>query len=290
VAKAKPLTFLSVADIPPLSVDADTDALAARDLLAAAAREAGRLALEYFRPGARTSAQVETKVGGSPVTDADLAADSLLKRRLQDGLPEAGWLSEETVDDFERLTRRSLIVVDPIDGTRAFVIGDPRWAVSAALVVDGRPVAGVVHAPALDETYAAARGGGATFNGATLVAAAGWPPRVAAGPKPIIQAMAAKLGSPVEITSRVPSLAYRLCMAARGAVDFAVAAENSHDWDIAAADLLLEEAGARLIEASGARLLYNARHVLRGALLAAPDAAASGLIEAFHDAIGWRPN
>jgi myo-inositol-1(or 4)-monophosphatase len=273
-----------------LNVDADSDALAARDLLASAAREAGRLALEYFRPGARTSAQVETKVGGSPVTDADFAADSLLKRRLRDALPEAGWLSEETIDDFERLARRSLIVVDPIDGTRAFVIGDPHWAVSAALVVDGRPVAGVVYAPALDETYAAARGGGATFNGATLAAAEGWPPRLAAGPKSIVQAMAAKLGSPVEITPRVPSLAYRLCMAARGAVDFAVAAENSHDWDIAAADLLLEEAGARLIDGSGERLLYNVRHVRRGALLATSESAAPRLIGAFRAAIGWRPD
>jgi myo-inositol-1(or 4)-monophosphatase len=272
-----------------LNVDADGDALAARDLLASAAREAGRLALEYFRLGARTSAQVETKVGGSPVTDADLAADLLLKRRLRDAWPEAGWLSEETVDDFERLARRSLIVVDPIDGTRAFVIGDPHWAVSAALIVDGRPIAGVVHAPALDETYAAARGGGATLNDAKLIAT-GWPPRVAAGPKPVIHAMAAKLGSPVEITPRVPSLAYRLCMAARGAVNFAVAAKNSHDWDIAAADLVLEEAGARLVDASGERLLYNARHVRRGALLAASDSAALRLIEAFRAAIDWRPN
>jgi myo-inositol-1(or 4)-monophosphatase len=273
-----------------LSVDADIDALAARDLLASAAREAGAVALEYFRPGARTSAQVEIKVGGSPVTAADLAADSLLKRRLLEALPEAGWLSEETIDDFERLARRSLIVVDPIDGTRAFVTGDPHWAVSAALIVDGRPLAGVVHAPALDETFVAARGGGATINGAQLAAAEGWPPRAAAGPKPILQAMAAKLGSPVEITPRVPSLAYRLCMAARGAVDFAVAAENSHDWDIAAADLLLEEAGARLIGASGERLLYNGRHVRRGALLATSDPAAPRLIEAFRAAIGWRPN
>ena len=289
-AKAKPQTFLFPADISPLNVDADADALAARDLLASAAHEAGRLALEYFRPGSRTSAQVETKVGGSPVTGADLAADSLLKRRLRDALPEAGWLSEETLDDFERLARRALIVVDPIDGTRAFVIGDPRWAVSAALVVDGRPIAGVVHAPALKETYAAARGGGATFNGATLAAAARWPPLAATGPKFILEAMAAKLGSPVEIAPRVPSLAYRLCMAARGAVDFAVAAENSHDWDVAAADLLLEEAGARLIDASGEQLLYNVRHVRRGALLAASEAAAPRLIGAFRAAIGWRSN
>ena len=268
-----------------MSVDADVDAAAVRDLLVFAAREAGRLALEYFKPGARTSAQVETKAGGSPVTHADLAADSLLKRRLRDALPKAGWLSEETVDDFERLACRSLIVVDPIDGTRAFVIGDPRWAVSAALIVDERPIAGVVHAPALDETYAAARGEGATLNGAALVPVTAWPPRVAAGPKPIVQAMATTLGVSIEITPRVPALAYRLSMAARGVVDFAVAAENSHDWDIAAADIVLEEAGARLIDASGERLRYNARQVRRSALLAAPDAAAPRLLEAFRAAV-----
>ncbi len=150
-----------------MSVDADIDALAARDLLVSAAREAGAVALEYFNPGGRTSAHVVTKAGGSPVTDADLAADALLKRRLRAALPDAGWLSEETVDDFERLSRRSLIIVDPIDGTRAFMTGDPRWAVSVALIVDERPVAGVVYAPALDETYAAARARGATFNGAS---------------------------------------------------------------------------------------------------------------------------
>jgi myo-inositol-1(or 4)-monophosphatase len=267
-----------------LSVDADTNALAARDLLVSAAREAGAVALEYFNPGARTSAHVVTKAGGSPVTDADLAANSLLKRRLQEALPDAGWLSEETVDDFERLSHRSLIIVDPIDGTRAFVTGDSRWVVSVAFVVDERPVAGVVYAPALDETYAAACGRGATFNGATLAPVAGWPARVAAGPKPIIEAMAAELGAAVEIVPRVPALAYRMCLVARGSIDFAVAAENSHDWDIAAADLLLEESGARLVDASGERLRYNSRQVRRGALLAASDKAAPRLIKGFRAA------
>jgi len=101
----------------------------------------------------------------------------------------------------------------------------------------------------------------------------------------MIQAMAAELGATVEIAPRIPSLAYRLCMAARGVVDFALAAENSHDWDIAAADIFLEESGARLIDASGQRLLYNGRQVRRGALLAAPDAAAPRLVEAFRAAI-----
>jgi myo-inositol-1(or 4)-monophosphatase len=267
-----------------LNVDADIDALAARDLLVSAVREAGALALEYFNPGGRTSARVVTKAGGSPVTDADLAADALLKRRLQEALPDAAWLSEETVDDFERLSHRSLIIVDPIDGTRAFVTGDSRWVVSVALVVDERPIAGVVYAPALDEIYAAARGYGGTFNGAPLVSSADWPPRAAAGPKLIIETMAAELGAPIEIVPRVPALAYRMCLAARGFIDFAVAAENSHDWDIAAADLLLEESGARLIDASGERLRYNSRQVRRGALLAAPDAAAPRLIKGFRAA------
>jgi myo-inositol-1(or 4)-monophosphatase len=273
-----------------LSVDAVTDALAARDLLVSAAREAGAVALEYFNPGARTSARVVTKAGGSPVTDADLAADALLKRRLREALPDAGWLSEETVDDFERLSRRSLIIVDPIDGTRAFVTGDPRWCVSVALVVGERPVAGVIYAPALDEIYAAARGRGATFNDAPLSPVDGWPPRVAAGPKPIIEAMAAELGASVEIVPRVPALAYRMCLAARGLIDFAIAAENSHDWDIAASDLLLEESGARLIDASGERLRYNSRQVRRGALLAASDAAAPQLIRGFRAATGSSAN
>ena len=272
-------------------VEADRSALAARDVLAAAAREAGALALGFFRLGAPTSAHVESKVGGSPVTEADLAADALLQARLGEAFPEAGWLSEETADDLARLSRRSLVVVDPIDGTRAFVAGDPRWAVSAALIVDGRPVAGVVHAPALDETYVAARGAGAELNGAPIVAStrAGRSRLDVAGPKAVVQAMAARLGVSIEVSPRVPSLAYRLCMAARGAVDFAVAWEHSHDWDIAAADCVLEQAGARLVDATGERLIYNTRQVRRGALLAAPEAMAPRLLEAFRASTGARP-
>ncbi|MBV8442482.1 MAG: 3'(2'),5'-bisphosphate nucleotidase CysQ [Hyphomicrobiales bacterium] len=271
-----------------MNVDADRSALAARDCLAAAAREAGALTLGFFRLGAATSAEVQSKFGGSPVTEADLAADALLNRRLREAFPDAGWLSEETADDAERLERRSLLVVDPIDGTRAFVTGDPRWAVSAALVVDGRPVAGVVHAPALDETYAAARGAGATFNEAPISVAGAYDPRrfSAAGPKPILEAMGARLGATVDIAPRVPSLAYRLCLVVRGAIHFAVAGANSHDWDIAAADLLLEEAGARLTGGSGERLLYNTRHIRRGALLGVPEPLAPRLLEAFRAAAG----
>ncbi len=271
-----------------MNVDADRSALAARDCLAAAACEAGALALGFFRMGAATTAEVHAKPGGSPVTEADLGADSLLKQRLRQAFPEAGWLSEETADDLERLQRQVLLIVDPIDGTRAFVAGDPRWAVSAALVVDGRPVAGVVHAPALEETYAAARGAGATLNGAAIAVAGAFDlGRLrAAGPKSILQAMGARLGAPMDIVPRVPSLAYRLCMAARGAIDFAVAAADSHDWDIAAADILLEEAGARLVDRGGERIDYNTREIRRGAMLCAPELLAPRLLDAFRAAAG----
>lgn len=271
-----------------MSIEADRSALAARDCLAEAAREAGELALGFFRRGAATSARVESKPGGSPVTEADLAADAFLKARLSEAFPEAGWLSEETADDLVRLARRTLLIVDPIDGTRAFLAGDPRWAVSVALVADGRPVAAIVHAPALGETYAAAAGAGATLGGASIAAAApvDAPRLKAAGPKATLQAMEARLGAVVEATPRVPSLAYRLCMAARGAVDFAVAAGESHDWDIAAADLLLEEAGGRLVDARGERLIYNRSRIRRGPLLATSDALAPRLLEAFRAASG----
>ena len=214
----------------PLSVETKWDAPGARDLLAAAAREAGDVALAWFRPGGKTTAAVQSKAGGSPVTEADFAADAYLKRRLGEAFPEAGWLSEETPDSEARLDRRALIVVDPIDGTRAFIDGDPRWTVAVALIVDGRPLAGVVHAPALGETYAAARGAGAHMNGARLAFAAGRARRAdykVAGPKPLLKAMGDRLGATLDIRPFVPSLAYRMCMAASGALDFAVAGANS---------------------------------------------------------------
>ena len=268
-----------------MTADANRDALA---LLAAAAREAGEVARAFFRPGATTSAAVKSKPGGSPVTEADLAADAFLKRRLGEAFPEAGWLSEETADAAARLDRRALIVVDPIDGTRAFVAGDPRWTVSVALIVDGRPIAGVVHAPALERTYAAARGAGAQLNGRPLVSAvrSEGPGYTVAGPKPLLNAMGVHLGAIMDIRPFVPSLAYRMCLAADGAFDFAVAGANAHDWDVAAADLVLEEAGGRLVEIEGERLQYNQPRIHRGALLGTPDALAPQLLEAFRAAAG----
>src|ERR1700719_3875622 len=125
-----------------------------------AARGAGTLALAFFRPGAATSAGISHKVGGSPVTEADYIFDRFLKQRLETLVPEAGWLSEETADTSTRLSKDIVLVVDPIDGTRSFMRGHGAWAIAIALVEQGRPLVGVVPAPAAGETYVAVRGGG----------------------------------------------------------------------------------------------------------------------------------
>ncbi len=235
----------------------DKDAVLA--LLIEAALAGGEIAMRYFRPGAGTAARIDYKHGGSPVTEADLEVDRFLRNRLCAALPQAAWLSEETADDLRRLDFGHVIVVDPIDGTRGYVEGDRRWAVSIALVGDGRPVAGVVHAPAMGQTYAARAEGGARRNGTEIhVTRRGLLPGAAlAAPagfiRPLIQAV------PVNLGEKVPSLACRFAAVAAGDIDCAVASPNAHDWDIAAVDLILHEAGGLLSAADGLPLTYNRR-------------------------------
>ena len=143
-------------------MDFATDAaLALMPAVREAAREAGRIACRYFERGAKTTARIWSKHGGSPVTEADVAVDSFLKVELSAALPAAAWLSEETADDPARLDARRVWIVDPIDGTRAFLSGHPDWCVAIALLIDGEPVLGVIAAPAHDTLYEGCRGGGA---------------------------------------------------------------------------------------------------------------------------------
>jgi myo-inositol-1(or 4)-monophosphatase len=248
------------------------DAAAARDRLIEAACAAGRIALAHFTAGKRTPARIDYKGGGSPVTEADLAVDAFLKTELSGAFPDAGWLSEESEDDAARLGRSRLLVVDPIDGTRAFIDGDPRWSVSIALVVAGRPAAGVVHAPALNETYAAAARLGAALNGRRI--AVSKRPRLdgarIGGPRAMIEAIERVAGLSLALQPKIPSLAYRIALVASGALDVALASDKAHDWDIAAADLILAEAGGALVDAAGKALNYNREDTLHPVLLAAP--------------------
>jgi len=184
--------------------------------------------------------------------------------------PSAGWLSEETADDLSRLELADLVVVDPIDGTRAFLAGDPRWAVSIAFVHDGRPIAGAIHLPALGQTYKAAVGCGAWRDDAPIHAAhrrnlAG---ALIGGPRSMVAALARAARVELAAAPRIPSLALRLAQVADGALDVGLASASANDWDVAAADVILAEAGALLVDARGQILHYNRQSVRHGALLA----------------------
>ena len=134
-----------------------SDYAADLDLIRDAAIAAGELALSEREGGLK----IWSKSGGSPVTSADMAVDRVLRATLLGAWPGYGWLSEETADTPERLSKSRLFVVDPIDGTVAYMKGKPWWCIPIAVVEDGRPIAAVIHAPALNETFAATLGGGA---------------------------------------------------------------------------------------------------------------------------------
>jgi myo-inositol-1(or 4)-monophosphatase len=234
--------------------------------LAAAVREAGALAFSTYQRPLRSWIKGQS----SPVCEADIAVDDLLRERLVGQTPGFGWLSEESVDDPSRLAARFVWVVDPIDGTRAYIAGLPDWTVAAALVEDGRPVAACVYAPATDEFFAAQAGSGATLNGAPIAATTGHTLADArvAGPRSVLERLAAA-APPFVTTPRIHSLALRLTRVAQGALDVAFAGGNSYDWDLAAADLLVHEAGGAMTPLGGGSLIYNRPEPRHRALVAA---------------------
>jgi myo-inositol-1(or 4)-monophosphatase len=248
--------------------------------LAACVREAGALALSMF--GAPINNW--TKAGSSPVSDADIAVDGLLRDRLTGEHSGIAWMSEESVDDPARLAARYVWIVDPIDGTRAYLAGSADWTVSAALVEHGRPIVACLYAPVTEEFFVATVNRGATCNGAPIAATSGSSLANAriAGPKSYLERVAA-VSPPLIIMPRVRSLALRLARVAHGACDIAIAGVNSHDWDLAAADLLVHEAGGVLTPVGGGAVTYNLPVPRHGMLVAAGRDRHAALIELLRD-------
>jgi myo-inositol-1(or 4)-monophosphatase len=234
------------------------------ELLRDAAREAGAIAMRYFGK----SPEVWMKGGTSPVSEADYAADAYLRETLLKARPGYGWLSEETADDLARLNARRTFVVDPIDGTRAFLEGNNTWCVSVAVVEQGKSLAGVLDCPAKKEVYWAIPGSGAFCNGVQIaVRPVASQPEVA-GPKAFVDQLPADLLERVRRVAYVPSLAYRLAMIASGTIDASFVKPNSHDWDIAAAGLILNEAGGGLVDTEGFSPLFAREKIKHSALAA----------------------
>jgi myo-inositol-1(or 4)-monophosphatase len=228
-----------------------------------ATREAGAVAMARWRG----EFAHWDKVPGEVVSELDLELDALLIERLGGIDPEAGWLSEETADSAERLLVPRVWVVDPIDGTRDFVRGRRGWAVSVALVEGGRVIAGVLDAPARDEHWAAAAGEGATLNGAPIRASL----RTALHGSRVPADILPKGDVDLVMVEKPNSIALRIAMVAKGDADLLAAMRWGHEWDIAAAALIAEEAGARVTDALGRTLRFNStKGEMFGVLACAP--------------------
>lgn len=226
-----------------------------RDAVVAAIQEAAALAFASWRDGAAPDAKVREKSKDNPVSDIDIAVDALLTTRLRAILPEAAWLSEETIDDPSRLDARLLWLVDPIDGTRDYVRGRSGWCVSVALVADGLPVFAVMAAPAQDKIWIAASGEGVRCNGTLLSGSirqdfAG--ARVPADDLP-------RVDSDLVTVDKPNSIAMRMTMVACDRADLVATLRWGNEWDIAAAHLVAQEAGGIVTDALGQTITYNKR-------------------------------
>jgi myo-inositol-1(or 4)-monophosphatase len=219
------------------------------DRVAAVAAEAGALAL------ARSTERYDRweKAGGEPVCEVDIAVDMLLRERLRAIDPGAGWLSEESLDDKTRLDARRVWVVDPIDGTRDFLRGRPGWAVSIALVEDGRPLIAVLDAPARGEVWLARAGEGATRNGVPIHVT----PRTELAGARVPADQLPRRDADLVAVAKPNSIALRIAMIAAGEADLVATLRWGHEWDVAAAVLIAAEAGATVTDALGEPLGFN---------------------------------
>lgn len=230
------------------------------DLLIDAARAAGDIARGYFN----ASPEVWEKSGGQgPVTEADLHVNRQLSADLQAARPDYGWLSEETEDGAARLKTDRQFIVDPIDGTRAFIEGNKDWAHSIAITENGKPIAAVVYLPMRDALYAAASGEGATLNGAPLQTRSDRPIHEATvlSTKPNMAPKHWINGAPPAFKRTFrSSLAYRLALVAEGRFDAMLTLRPTWEWDVAAGVLIVTEAGGSASDQAGAIPKFNNPH------------------------------
>ena len=251
-----------------------------REAVIAATQEAAALAYASWRDGAVPDAKVWEKSKNNPVSDIDMAVDALLTKRLNAILPEAAWLSEETVDDPSRLNARLLWLVDPIDGTRDYVRGRSGWCVSVALVADGVPVFAVMAAPAEGKIWVAASGEGVTCNGDKLAGSTREDFSGARVPADNVP----RVDSDLVIVHKPNSIAMRMTMVACDRADLVATLRWGNEWDIAAAHLVAQEAGGVVTDALGRSIVYNKREPLDFGLIC----CAPGIHQAAVDRLAER--
>jgi len=211
--------------------------------------------LQDFTPSA---VQAETKQAGDPVTEADKAVDTTLRKLLPQG--GEGWLSEETVDDLTRLNKKSVWIVDPLDGTKEFIAGIPEWCVSIAYAEAGSIVAAGICNPVTKQVFLASKETRTTLNGnrvrvSTHMALAG--ARVLASRSEVKRGEWERFaGEPFTVVP-MGSVAYKLALIAAGEADAIISLAPKNEWDIAAGVLLVEAAGGQVATLDDRPLVFN---------------------------------
>lgn len=247
--------------------------------------EAGRIALSYFARDIHTW----DKSPNNPVSEADIAVDTFLRTTLMQNRTGYGWLSEETEDQPERLRCGRLWIVDPIDGTKSFLRGGDNWGISVALVQDRQTIIAAFYAPVKNAFYFAERGRGATCNGRNITVS-----------DQSDLCAARMMGDPTAFqtdkywptpwpktmhTEQANSIALRICQIADGQFDCCVTLRPKNDWDVAAADLIIEEAGGVLTTGTGKRLVFNRKKPLHDHIVAANPALIPPVMERVEPAL-----
>ncbi len=243
-----------------------------RTILCSAVIEAGQRALALAESGV----EIRTKPDRSPVTSADLEVNRILESALLGAFPDDGWLSEESPDTAARLSKSRVWIVDPIDGTRAFIRRRPHFVVSAALVRDGRPVLGAVYNPSTGELFTAQEGHGARLNGSPIRADAPAAPRLGllVNQSEFESGRFRVLGDTVDCRP-IGSIAYSVALVAAGLVPAMITFERENEWDLAAAAILIQEAGGSITDAAGRALAFNQPKPTYHGTIAASSAARS---------------
>lgn len=247
------------------------------NLLLDVCREAGNLAMKYFG----CTLDVWIKEGNSPVSEADFAVDHFLKEKLLEARPNYGWISEETKDDRRQQNYERYFVVDPIDGTRGFLSGSTYWCVSIAIIEKGRPIVGVLQCPAQGNVYAAVTGGGAKLNNIELPLLTSQVNRKykVSLDKSLAQKLPDDFRNRVTFYHYIPSLAYRIALVAQGEIDLVLVRPNCHEWDIAAADLILQECGGCFLSLDAPFISYGIESCQYGLLIAGKNNCCQDMID-----------
>ena len=248
------------------------------DLLITASQKAGKIALHHWQSDQKI---IEKPNDAGPVSEGDLAVDAYLHKTLRAARPDYGWLSEETIDTAERLDKKRVFIVDPIDGTRSYIAGERTWALSLAIVEDGQPIAAVVYLPARQKLYSARTGQGAFLNNLKIHASAKQAAEGATmlAPRSNLQLQHWPGGVPNVTKHFRPSLAYRLSLIAEGRFDAMLTLRDTWEWDIAAGALIASEAGAVVSDKNGASLRLNSQGTKSRGVLVAPPPIHAALLQ-----------